>query len=263
VIVGMEVEIITVGYEILEGEVLDTNSNWMAKRVAVTGNRLTRITVIEDDPGIIAEVLRSTLKREPSLVLISGGLGPTRDDLTLEGVSLALDRELEEHPGALEMVMARYRKIHADAPEEGLMTESRRKMAAIPRGSEPIPNPEGAAPGVMVTEGSTTVICLPGVPHELKGIFRDSVIPLLAKVESTRCRSMVIRGIGESALAPSLNRVMDETDVEIRSYPGKNGIRLKILGENVDGAMALLVDLLAEGVTFEEIVSAGDSELEE
>ncbi len=108
-IVGMEVEIITVGYEILEGEVLDTNSNWMAKRISVTGNTLTRITTIEDDPGVIADVLRSALKREPSLILISGGLGPTRDDLTLEGVSLALDRKLEERPDALEMVKARYR----------------------------------------------------------------------------------------------------------------------------------------------------------
>ncbi len=249
----MEVEIITVGYEILEGDVQDTNSSWMARKISSTGNTVARITIIQDQPSVIAKTLREALSRRPSLILVSGGLGPTKDDLTLQGLSLALDRELKIDPGALEMVSNRYSRIHPEVAPDNLMTESRRKMAKIPDGSKPLPNPEGAAPGVLIKEGETAIICLPGVPDELKSIFKGSVLPTLSRIDAIKIHCLFVEGIGESALAPELNRIMEEMGVEIRSYPSKGRIRLKILGEEADQASQRLVSRLGEDVRVTEI----------
>ena len=240
----MDVEIITVGYEILEGDVLDTNSNWMAKKIASTGNRLRRITIIEDDVDVIASCLRDSLGRTPELILISGGLGPTRDDLTLEGVAKGLGLGLVEDPDALEMIRRRYAAMHPETPPEGLMTESRRKMAMIPEGSKPLNNPVGTAPAVRIESSNTTIICLPGVPDELKAIFEESVMPVLKPQEKEHSTQVIVEGIGESLLAPFLNELMETCGVEVRSYPSKGRIRVKIIGHRSLDAASRLQSML-------------------
>jgi nicotinamide-nucleotide amidase len=243
----MDVEIITVGYEILEGDVLDTNSNWMAKEIARTGNRLRRVTVIEDDVDTIAECLRAALARKPSLVLVSGGLGPTKDDLTLEGVARAFGVGLAEDEKAMKMVAERYADWNPGQSPEELMTEPRRKMAVIPEGSEPVYNPAGTAPGVLMERDGTRVLCLPGVPGELRAIFTESVLPLLGASAGEEFCWVMVRGIGESELATHLNQAMDSTGVEIRSYPSRGRIRIKVIGEGRERAIELIAGSLGTG----------------
>ncbi len=249
----MNAEIIVVGYEILDGDVLDTNSNWMAKHLSRTGHNLRRITVVEDLIDIIAETLRDVLSRSPGLILVSGGLGPTRDDLTLEGIAKGLGRKLVESPEALRMIESRYRRMFPDARQGEMMTQSRKKMGILPQGAIALNNPIGTAPGVLIREGASTIICLPGVPDELKAIFTDSIVPLLAGGTHWAFRSVLVEGIGESTLAPHLNQVMEELAVEIRSYPSKGIIRLKILGARASDAVERLKQLTGEGVRYKEL----------
>ncbi len=251
----MDVEIITVGYEILEGDVLDTNSNWMAKEIARTGNGLRRVTVIEDDIDTIAECLKAALARRPSLILVSGGLGPTKDDLTLEGVALAFGVGLAENGKAMKMVAERYADWNPKQSPEELMTEPRRKMAIIPVGSEPIYNPVGTAPGILLEQDGTRVLCLPGVPSELKAIFTESVLPLLGASAGEEHCWVMVRGIGESELATHLNHAMDSTGVEIRSYPSRGRIRIKIIGDGREKAIELIAGSLGAGRSIERLAA--------
>ncbi len=249
---SMQVEIITVGYEILDGDVLDTNSNWLATQLSRAGHRLTRITVVEDLVPVIAECLKDALSRSPDAILVCGGLGPTKDDLTLEGVAIGVGRGLVDNEEAMAMIRSRYAQMHPDVPPNQLMTEARRKMGRLPAGATPLRNPVGSAPGVLMQVGKTKIICLPGVPDELKAIFTESVAPMLGKGERLEIRTPIVIGIGESLLAPHLNRVMDETGVEIRSYPSKGRIRLKILGANAGRAVDRLRELLGKDVAILE-----------
>jgi len=250
----MDVEIITVGFEILDGDVLDTNSNWMAKKISRSGNCLRRVTIIEDLVGVIASTLREALARSPSLIIISGGLGPTRDDLTLEGVSNGLGVGLAEDGDAVEMIANAYARWNEGKTREELLTGPRRKMGMLPVGSTPLENPVGTAPGVLCRSGETTVVCLPGVPAELRGLFNQSVMPLLGLEAAEEQASVVVRGIGESELADHLNAAMAETGVEIRSYPSKGKIRLKIIGDGTAGAIKFLRKSLGEGRSVKRLV---------
>src|SRR6185369_12627059 len=136
----------------------------------------------------------AALDRAPRMIITSGGLGPTADDLTLTAVALGLGRELHLHDQALQMVRERYDELTAQgALGQGGLNPAREKMAWLPAGAWPLHNPVGTAPAVMLESGDTTIICLPGVPSELKGIYSNSLQPFLLKTFSGS--SSVIRTI--------------------------------------------------------------------
>ncbi len=196
-------EIISVGNELLIGHTLDTNSHWIAKRFTRFGWTLHRITVIRDSLAAIKDGVTGALQRKPDLLITLGGLGPTHDDMTLRGVALALGKRLALNPEALAMVKARYSMLQASTG----LTRFRKKMATLPEGAEPLPNPVGTAPGVMIKVGKTRIVSLPGVPSEMKAIFNGSVTPMLrgSKTKAPNEVSMGLVGIIESALAPALD----------------------------------------------------------
>ncbi|MEM2609951.1 MAG: molybdopterin-binding protein, partial [Candidatus Bathyarchaeia archaeon] len=171
---SVQMEIICVGNELLIGKTLNTNAQWLAKRATSLGVTLKRITVVGDDVDEIACAVREALGRKPRFIITTGGLGPTFDDKTLEGIAKAINRRLELNEKALEMVRKKYeeyakaRKINAIE-----MTAHRIKMAQLPEGAEPLPNPVGTAPGVLVRIGGTDLIALPGVPSEMEAIFDE------------------------------------------------------------------------------------------
>jgi molybdenum cofactor synthesis domain-containing protein len=204
-------EIISVGNELLIGHTLDTNSHWIAKRFTKFGWTLQRITVLRDSLAAIKDGVTGALRRRPDLLITLGGLGPTHDDMTLKGIAVALNKRLALNAEAFAMVKARYGKLE---PSTGL-TRFRRKMATLPRGAEPLPNPVGTAPGVTITAGTTRLVSLPGVPSEMKAIFNGSVIPMLrvSKGEAPKEVSIGLVGIIESALAPALDRTR-------KAFPG-------------------------------------------
>ena len=174
--------------------------------------------------------VRGSLKRNPSALITIGGLGPTHDDMTLAGISRALNKPLRLNKEALELVKDHYRRLESKPK----LTKYRTKMATLPKGSLPLPNPVGTAPGAKMQASGTTIFSLPGVPSEMKAIFRASIIPYIELFHTTRPREIEIRitGIIESALAPVLDRARKiYPKLYFKSHPRgrETGIRPLIL----------------------------------
>ena len=205
------VEILVIGNEVLAGNVLDTNSHWLCRELADRGARVTRVTVLPDEPAAIGETLRVALSRGPALILTCGGLGPTADDLTVAAIAAALNRPLHEHPQAYAMIRDFYARLfaHGDVTTP-TMTEARAKMAQMPPDAEPLTNTVGAAPGVLLQEEPTLIVCLPGVPAELKDIFTNALWPRLeASLQGQAYgeRKIATDCWDESLLAPAVDAV--------------------------------------------------------
>lgn len=208
--------ILSIGNELLIGRIVNTNASWLARMLSLLGFEVTRIITVPDKVDDISEELSRGLRRA-RVIVTTGGLGPTYDDRTLEAVAKALGVGLELNREALEMVREFYHK-------KGLkLTPEREKMAMLPIGAKPLPNPAGAAPGVIIEHGDTVVVSLPGVPAEMKAIFEAYVVPLLRGLAPPRhiveC-SLVIEGVPESSLAPALKRLAKENpEAYIKSHP--------------------------------------------
>lgn len=223
-----QVEIICVGNELLIGKTLNTNAHWIAKRATLLGATVRRITVVGDDVNEIADAVNDAIRRKMRFIIMTGGLGPTFDDKTLEGIAKALNRDLKVNEKALNMVKEKYEAYLMEGRIERVeLTQPRVKMATLPEGAEPLRNPLGTAPGVMVNVNGTFLIALPGVPKEMEAIFEESVVPML-KRESGGVTffetSMYVDGIVESALAPLIDKVMrDNPYVYIKSHTRGEG----------------------------------------
>ena len=231
---NVKVEIICVGNELLIGKTLNTNSHWLAKRATALGANVQRITVVSDDVSEIAIALREALRRKPRFIITTGGLGPTFDDKTLEGIAKGLNQKLEVNNRALKLVRGKYEALLKEGRIEKIeLTPSRTKMATFPKGSKPLHNPVGTAPGMLADVKQTCVIALPGVPPEMEAIFDESVAPMLKKEAGKSAffeTSVYIEGIMESSLAPLIDRVMHanplvyiKSHVYVKSRPQVEG----------------------------------------
>jgi molybdenum cofactor synthesis domain-containing protein len=197
-----------VGNEVLLGDVVDTNSNWLCRRLVGLGAEVQRVTTVPDISATVAQVFAEALGRGNDLVITAGGLGPTTDDLTLQAVAQALGRPLGLDAAAREWVAARFSELAREGSVASTeLTAPRLKMATLPAGSQPLRNRVGAAPGVMLQAGATVVFCLPGVPAELFDLYDSAVAPYMAKRWPTgyyaEWRVRVTTG-DESLLAPAL-----------------------------------------------------------
>jgi nicotinamide-nucleotide amidase len=250
---------VVIGNEVLDGIVMDTNSNWMETRLTALGLEVRMLVSVRDDLQEIGKALHFASKN-CDIVITTGGLGPTHDDMTLKAVALALGRELALDKEALSIVERQYRFLHqkgiVQTPE---ITESRKKMAVLPKGSTPLNNSIGGAPGVRIEDDGTTVFCLPGVPSELKFIFEDSIMPWLEERISRRYYEVVVEfdTNDESTFAPAIDAVMKKcSGVYIKSMPRTYGttftlrVWLSARGENevelktkVDDAVRQLEDV--------------------
>ncbi len=219
-------EILAVGNELMIGQTLDTNSNWLAQRLHALGWTVERITTVRDSLKSIRDSVVEALDRSPELLITVGGLGPTYDDMTIKGLSKAIGKPLTLNRRALAMVMMKYKTMEQPA----VLTVHRKKMAMLPRGAKPLPNPAGTAPGVMFRARGTTIMSFPGVPTELKAIFKASVIPILRRSSAPPASELyvMIVGIVESALAPILESVRGEnSNLYWKSHPmgSETGVR--------------------------------------
>jgi nicotinamide-nucleotide amidase len=252
------VGILVVGNEILDGITLDTNSQWIINRLKPLGLQVHEAITARDDVEAIGTALNRLIDDGCGLIFSTGGLGPTHDDMTLQGIAHGLGLPLELDQASLGIVTRQYRALHERGIiESGEMTDSRRKMAILPRGSKPLDNRVGGAPGVLLEARGSTIICLPGVPLELKWIFDDQVVPTLKtmvrEVYAERIVALPLRD--ESTLAPIIDQVMAESPgVYVKSLVkpyGEEGIRLWVssLGENqgeVEEKVARAVERLVE-----------------
>lgn len=209
-------EIISVGNELLIGKVVNTNASWLADRLTKLGIVIKRIITIGDDLNEISSCVREALSRKPSFIITTGGLGPTYDDKTIEGLAIALERKLTINPEALEMVKRKY-----EAMGESL-TEARLKMAKMPEGAIPLYNPIGTAPAVKISYKSIVIYALPGVPREMEAIFNETVSKELSLSSGFKIAEYSFRivGVMESALAPLISRVKEQyPEVYVKSHP--------------------------------------------
>jgi len=269
----MELEIVTVGTELLLGFTLDSNAADIARALAAVGARVTRRVTVGDDERAIHDAVAGSLRRT-KLAVVTGGLGPTKDDVTktavarLFGVPLELD---EAYLEALERRFARFRR--------GPMPSSNRSQAEFPRGATRIPNPRGTAPGLIFQGSLGTVVLLPGVPAEMRQMLGDHVVPfvdgLMGRDGDLRrpIRSHTLRttGVTESGLADLLAALEPRLEgVSLAYLPGWEGVDLRLTAQVADQeegpllrAAALIQDALGDRcyasgeVDLAEVVLAG------
>ena len=221
------IEIIGIGNELLIGKIANTNAQWLAKRITTLGLTVSRMIVIGDDISEISKAVREALKRKPKIIITTGGLGPTFDDKTLEGVAKALHSRCKVNSEAKRMIEEKYRQYLEEGriEEKVELTPPRVKMASIPEDAMPLHNPVGTAPGVLIKHDDTTIIALPGVPPEMEAIFDESVQPILKKMAGNAVffeTSMALEGVMESDLAPLIDKTMhDNPYIYIKSHPGR------------------------------------------
>jgi nicotinamide-nucleotide amidase len=227
----MELELVTVGTELLLGHTVDTNAAEIAEAVAAIGVCLRRCTTVGDDGAAIADAVSAALGRAGT-VIVTGGLGPTRDDVTKRAVAGLYEVPLELDRAYLTELEGRFARLR-----RGPMPESNRSQAEIPRGASRIPNPRGTAQGLVFDGAPGTAVLLPGVPHEMRAMLRDSVVPLLARrldataAEARVVRSLMLRttGITESGLADALAPFEQELrGVTLAYLPGWDGVDLRL-----------------------------------
>jgi molybdenum cofactor synthesis domain-containing protein len=219
-----EMEIICVGNELLIGITLNTNAQWLSKQATARGIIVKRVTVVSDDVNEIANVVRETLKRKPQFTITSGGLGPTFDDKTLEGIAKALNCKLEINEKALKMIREKYEAYAREKGTETVeLTPPRMKMATLPEKTEPILNPVGTAPGVRAHLEENILIALPGVPSEMKAIFHETIAGLLNQASGDNAfyeKRIYADDVMESSLAPLVDKVMnDNPGIYVKSHP--------------------------------------------
>jgi nicotinamide-nucleotide amidase len=218
------IEIISIGNELLIGKTLNTNASWIAKRLTTFGLNVRRITTVSDDVDEISTATKEALQRKPDFLITTGGLGPTFDDKTLEGIAKAVNMPVVLNEEAFKMVEEKYK---AYAQERGFekieLTPARVKMAKLPKTAKPLPNSVGTAPGVIIKRDKTTIVSLPGVPPEMESIFENSLKPMLEKLSGKASfyeTSLGVSGMMESELAPIIDGVMhDNPYVYIKSHP--------------------------------------------
>ncbi|NEU57287.1 molybdopterin-binding protein [Halorussus sp. MSC15.2] len=206
----MQVALVTVGDELLTGDTVNTNAAWLGERLADRGASVERVVVVPDRVADIARVVNE-LRAEYDAVVVTGGLGPTHDDMTMEGVAAAVGVPVEEHDKAVAWVTD-----HTDY-EHGDLVEG---TTHLPKGSRMLPNEEGVAPGCVI-EG---VYVLPGVPAEMQAMFETVADEFSGEYRHVRT---VEADEPESALVERLAELRDRFDVTVGSYPGDH-VRLKL-----------------------------------
>ncbi len=252
----MQAELVAVGSELLLGEGVDTNSAWISQRLAEIGVDVYRHTTVGDNAARILRVLQGACDRA-DVVIVTGGLGPTHDDLTrvvvakLAGVELKRDEELADG-------------IRLYFAERGLqMPESNLVQADVPEGAQVL-EPVGTAPGLAVSVGSATVYCVPGVPREMEGMVARDVIPDLmrrANLAATISRVVRTAGMSESGVAERIGEVIDELEevgnptLALLASRGETRVRVTAKAASREAALVLLdpvverlIGLLGAGV---------------
>jgi len=223
----MKAEIVAIGSELLLGQIIDTNSSYIAKRLAENGIELVQTTAVGDDLQQMKEVIREAAKRS-QIVITTGGIGPTEDDLTREVIAEVFQRPLTFQPHLMEQIETLFKK-------RGFrMAENNRKQAYIPEGSIPIENPKGTAPGFIVEHSNGSIISIPGVPPEMEYLMENTVIPYLRKrfdIKHDVIQYRVLRacGLGESAIGLQIKDLMKESrNPSVGTLASIGDIRIRI-----------------------------------
>jgi len=231
----MQAEIITIGDEILIGQIVDTNSAWIAQKLNAIGIRVKQISSVSDDRQHILTALKEAQERA-DIILITGGLGPTKDDITKKTLAEYFGVELIENKAALANVEAIFRRIRGTFTE---LLEVNKQQALIPENCEVILNRNGTAPGMWFNHEGKVYMSMPGVPHEMMYMMEEAVIPKLKtafKLPYIIHHTILTAGEGESYLAEKIKDIEDSLPPHIKlAYLPKLGqVRLRLSGYGKD-----------------------------
>ncbi|OGC77408.1 MAG: competence/damage-inducible protein A, partial [candidate division Zixibacteria bacterium RBG_16_40_9] len=221
----MKAEIIIIGDEILYGQTVDTNSAFIAEKLGELGIEISYKTSVADDVKTIVEAIHLAQSRV-NLIISTGGLGPTSDDLTLKGIAKAFKRNLIFHPEILKKIEERFKARGLEMPKIN------QNQALLPQGAKALENQLGSAPGILIEEDKKIFIALPGVPKEMKAMLEQEVIPLLkTKVGKTKIVHRKIRttGIIESKLYEKIQDLLkDLKEIKVAFLPSYQGVDLRL-----------------------------------
>lgn len=220
----MKAEILAVGTELLMGQICNTNAQYISQRLPEAGVYVYYHSVVGDNPKRLEECLNIALNRS-DVIITTGGLGPTKDDLTKETIARILNRKLVLHQESLNSIKEFFEKIQRP------MADSNIKQACMPENSVILKNNKGTAPGCIIEEGSKVLIMLPGPPSEMKPMFEESVMPYFVSRTGSRLVSRYLRifGIGESSMEEQIIDLIDnQTNPTIAPYAKEGEVTLRI-----------------------------------
>jgi len=235
-------ELLSIGAELLLGETVDTNAAFLGRELAQVGLPLRHARMLPDDRRMIANAFGEARARSP-VIVATGGLGPTHDDLTREGLADALGEELSEDPSLVATLEERFQSL-------GHMPAANRRQAVLIPSAEPLPNPIGSAPGWWVVRDGCVIVLMPGVPSEMRRMWTEQVRPRLQRrfdLPPLAIRTVKAFGIGESAMAERLGELIAEPPpgVDAGIYARDDGVHVRF---STHGAAALLDPLVASAL---------------
>lgn len=220
----MVVELISVGTELLLGNIVNTNAAYLAEKCADLGLSCYYQSVVGDNEERLTEILKTALGRS-DIVILSGGLGPTEDDLTKEVAAKVTGRELIMHEASRQRIADYFRKRNLE------LTDNNWKQAMMPKDAIVIENENGTAPGVIIEADGRKLILLPGPPNELVPMFEKSIMPYLAGEESGTIYSQTVKicGMGESKVETMIKDLIDgQTNPTIAPYAKNCEVHLRV-----------------------------------
>ena len=243
----MKLEVVTIGTELLLGQIIDTNAAELGRALAGAGVEVVRRSSVADRPDAIRAAVAEALDRT-GFVITTGGLGPTRDDMTKKEVAALFNKPLRLDADLLRALEERFRRLGRAMPAVN------RTQAEVPDGATVLPNPRGTAPGLWVEDRGRVVVMLPGVPSEMRGLLAEEVLPRLAQRSSgaglvVRSRTVRTTGVAESALAERVGPIEDEIAPLTLAYlPSTDGVELRVTawGVPADDAERRLAAAMAQ-----------------
>ncbi len=243
---SVNVEIVSIGSELLLGQIVDTNSAWISQRLAENGANVYYKSCVGDNLNRMTEVLSIALDRA-DVVITGGGIGPTQDDLTREAVAEVFGVEVITDPDSLTELRERFQN------RGFILTKNNERQAQIPTGATVIRNPNGTAPAFVVESDKGTIISLPGVPFEMKWLITNEIIPYLRSRfdlgETIHYRVLKVSDLGESAVDHEIGHLIAESSnptVGVLARPGQVDVRIAARAATIEDANALIEPVEAE-----------------
>ena len=237
----MRCEVVAIGTELLLGQIVDTNSSWLGEQLALAGIDAHFQTKVGDNLDRMVLALRTALARSDA-VIVTGGLGPTQDDITREAIAVVMNVELRRDPEIVERIRAMFSSRNREMPENN------ERQADVPHGASVIPQVRGTAPGLICPVGHKVVYAVPGVPHEMKEMVERAIIPDLQVRAGTTAtivsRTLRTWGLAESALAETLAPRLQALDEQEHGptmaflASGMEGIKVRITVKSPDAESA-------------------------
>ncbi len=247
------VEVIATGDELIYGRILDSNSNWIAKRLAELGAELRRVTMVGDDYDDLRDALKDALDRDAEIVIFTGGLGPSEDDFTIDAIGRALGLSVTHDPVGFGKIKEIYERRGSDLKRGA-------RMARILEGSEAIQNAVGMSVGMKLLHNGKLIFALPGVPSEMQGMFNSCIAPIILAEAKHK---LVARTYGVSMVWKDFFPVYTQLQADYPEVYIKNAATPPEAEEDRSKVKEIKVDIVIQGATVKEGEAKMESFMEE